>query len=86
MSEAQTYFDPFLGHNVFVPGLGKRWRNSDGSLSRVEVAVFNDDWDAARLLLEQKAKDMGWPGHEGKWWQYARDDLVRFFNKIDPFA
>ena len=53
---------------------GYEWRDRDGN--RTEY------WcGGPKAKADQRARDAGWPGHDGAWWRYLMDDLKAWWKR-----
>lgn len=61
--------------------IARHWRNRDGSESSVEWhGPRETTWDE----IDATCRDAGWPGHDGSWWNYMKDDARALFLPPPP--
>lgn len=63
------------GHMV----LGVTWRDRQGIECTIRKA-FLLGTPASEIAAWKRGE--GWPGHQGRWWDYFRDDIRRLFGRL----
>ena len=53
-----------------------RWRKRNGIGAGVTFVLPDD---ATNTEAHEVARQNGWPGHNGAWWRYIKDDLIAWW-------